>query len=410
MWDHALAVQGFFLTVGIVIASFYNNCVICLYYLSIITYNKKDDYIKRKLEPWFHGVPIVSAIVIGITGVIVKQYNNDGIGGLCYTRSYHPPHCRGVANGIIPEGFTVPCGRGDTESGNLFEQIIYLVPRTITPAIIVGSMMVTMYRTVRKIERKMFNYGVRALRLRASQRHARVMGDSNAAARGRDNQKSPSVFFERLKIKLHVLSICSFVFRHDDALRSNNAKSQKRAIFYMAMNYSLTWALTWIPLYILLFVINNHFTRVINGALNPLQGLYNLIVYMSPKVRNARNKKRAKLPWCQAIIIAWMSRGEKDRTIVGCRDTRTSSLWQRLQSRLSRFIIDKGTKRSPTVTPSSKTTIYGDDAITEPSSTVPPQNKGTNIDRKADNEEHIICEDAHVDVNEIVPRSINQKV
>ena len=102
------AAQGFFLTVGIVIASFY-NCVICLYYLSIITYNKKDDYIKRKLEPWFHGVPIVSAIVIGITGVIVKQYNNDGIGGLCYTRSYHPPHCRGVANGIIPEGFTVPC-------------------------------------------------------------------------------------------------------------------------------------------------------------------------------------------------------------------------------------------------------------------------------------------------------------
>ena len=42
--------RGFFVTVGLVMASAY-NCMVCLYYLSIITYDKKDDYIKRKLEP-----------------------------------------------------------------------------------------------------------------------------------------------------------------------------------------------------------------------------------------------------------------------------------------------------------------------------------------------------------------------
>jgi len=99
--------QGFFLTVGILIASIY-NCNICVYYLSILTFKKKDDYIKRKLEPWFHGVPIISAIMTGITGLIVKQFNNDGLVGNCCLSSYHLPHCRGVANGIIPEGFTVP--------------------------------------------------------------------------------------------------------------------------------------------------------------------------------------------------------------------------------------------------------------------------------------------------------------
>ena len=48
---------------------------------------------------------------------------------------------------IILEGFTVPCGRGDTESGYLFRLIMYLIPVIITPAIIVSTMII-MYRTV----------------------------------------------------------------------------------------------------------------------------------------------------------------------------------------------------------------------------------------------------------------------
>ena len=146
--------QGIFLILGVMMASLY-NCSICFYYLAIITYNKKDEYIKRKLEPWFHGVLIILArIVIVIAGLILKQFNSDGIVNTCYLTSYNPPHCWGVANGIIPEGFTIPCGRGDTKSGNLFRLIIYLLPVTITPAIIIGTM-ATMYRTVRNIEQKM---------------------------------------------------------------------------------------------------------------------------------------------------------------------------------------------------------------------------------------------------------------
>ena len=142
--------QGLLLTAGVVMASAY-NCMICFYYLLIITYNKKDDYIKRKLEPWFHGVPIILAIVIGITGLIMKQFNTTGE-GYCYLINYHPPHCEDVANGIIPDGFSILCGRGDTKSGNFFKLTIYLMP-FIVPAIIVVTM-VAMYRTVRRIERK----------------------------------------------------------------------------------------------------------------------------------------------------------------------------------------------------------------------------------------------------------------
>ena len=166
------AAQGCIVTAGITMATFY-NCSICFYYLSVVTFNKKDEYIKRKLEPWFHGVPVISAIMIGIIGLIMKQYNTNGDGN-CYLTNYHPPNCQGVTNGIIPEGFTIPCGRGgDTKSGNLFRLIVNRTP-PVTPVIIIGTM-VTMYRAVRKIERKMRNYGASVLRLRASRRPAQVV-------------------------------------------------------------------------------------------------------------------------------------------------------------------------------------------------------------------------------------------
>ena len=302
--------------------------MICFYYLSIITYNKKDEYIKRKLEPWFHVVPIILTIAIGTIGLIMKQYNNNGIGGNYHPANYNPPHCQGVANGIIPEGFKVPCGRGDTESGNISKLIIDLMPVIFIPAIIIG----TMYRTVRKIERKMRNYGTSALRRRASQLQPRAVGNPNAA-RLRENHTAVFLFLATLKIKL--LSICPCACRNGSTSRSNNARgSQKRAVLYMAMSYSLTCALMWIPFYINQCVSDHKATRILHAIFQPLQGLYNLVVYMSPKVRNARNMKRGKLPWRQAITKAWMSKGEKDQTIVCFRHNNTSSLWQRLHSRI----------------------------------------------------------------------------
>ena len=354
--------QGFILTVGAVMASFY-NCSICFYYLSIITFNKNDDYIKSKLEPWLHGMPIISAIVTAITGLILQHYNTDGqIIGNCYPASYHPPHCRGLGNGVIPEDFTVPCGRGDSVLGKLFNFTLFLLPVTLVPSIFLGTM-VTMYRTVRNIERKMLNYGASALRLRAHQRQqARAADDPNEG-----NITRLSLFLATVKCKL--LSMFKYVFGNEFTSRSNNARSQKRAVLYMAMSYCLTWVLMWVPFYILRYAINNNTTGILQAGLQPLQGLYTMIVYMSPKVRHARNTKRGKLPWRQAIAKAWLSRGEKDRAIVTHPYIKAHSMRQRLQKQLSRFVIDRRSKRSSTTKTSSlKGSITG--AIIVPPSAV----------------------------------------
>ena len=44
--------QGFLSVMGSS-ASLY-NCSICLYYLAIVKYNKSDNFIRKKIEPWLH--------------------------------------------------------------------------------------------------------------------------------------------------------------------------------------------------------------------------------------------------------------------------------------------------------------------------------------------------------------------
>ena len=85
----------------------------------------------------------------------------------------------------------------------------------------------------------------------------------------------------------------------------------------MALSYALTWALVFVPFAIRTLIMLNNANRIdiLVAFFSPLQGLYNFLVYMSPKVRNVRSMKRSKLPWHQAIMKALLSRGEKDKTI-----------------------------------------------------------------------------------------------
>ena len=52
--------QGFLSVFAIAVSVCYTLCSICFYYLAIISYSKKFDYIlENKLEARFHGIPIL---------------------------------------------------------------------------------------------------------------------------------------------------------------------------------------------------------------------------------------------------------------------------------------------------------------------------------------------------------------
>ena len=333
--------QGFLITVGVNIANMY-NCSICFYYLSIIRYNKKDEYIRNKLEPWFHGISIVIPLVVDFIIMAMKGYNASG-GVACFMVPNDPPHCIGYENGDTPEGFSIPCGRGDGGENPILYLVMEIVAfgptLIITPTVIVGTM-ILMYRSVSKIEKNMRNYGVNALRLKARS------GGGNRGNNAATNSTRSQGIMSRIKRSFLMCMIPRCLHRRDDQPRptpsrsKSRATSQKRAILHMATGYSLAWAFVFIPFMIALH--ESHVILISSACLTPLQGLFNFLVFMSPKVRNAMRpiRGRKNLTWRQAFIKAYMSKGERRRTDrnLSSGNNRTGTITSRLLSSLKSLL------------------------------------------------------------------------
>lgn len=305
------SLQGFIFVVGSNCVSLY-NCSICFYYLAIIKGKRNDQYIKAKLEPWFHSLSITVSTAIGVFLFFVKGYNPGG--GTCGpTGAYYPPHCIGYERGAVPEGFTIPCGRGDwldvyanPKINAVLMSSVAGAPILITPLVIAVTM-VMMYRTVRQIEKRLLNYGVSTLRFQAHNDAANGDGDGQ----GVNNNKFKNAVKKGLEF---LVPCCSFDREKPTSMKSrfNKTASQKRSVFYMACGYALAWAFTWIPFFSW-FPLQTEWILILVCAVTPLQGFFNLMVYMAPKVRNIKNSKRTRVSWCQAISRAWASKGKKGR-------------------------------------------------------------------------------------------------
>jgi hypothetical protein len=296
--------QGFIIYVGYQIGPLY-NCAICFYYLAIVRYNKKDEYIRNKLEPWFHGLSIILPLAIGFILLTMKGYNENGnLAPMCFTDRTYPPHCIGYESGDKPQGFKIPCGRGD--GGNNPMPIFitrtsgFFITLVISPIVIIVTMLL-MYRSVSKIEKIMQKYGVNALRLR--------------------NRPEPNhniVNDDRIMDRIKTMLKCTIpgLYRNRPASKSNSVKSQKRAVLNMAAGYAFAWCFVFVP-YIISVLDYSYATRILFCCLNPLQGFFTFCAFMSPKVRNAKRSKRETLTWRQAFIKTWMSRGVRKRTTGG---------------------------------------------------------------------------------------------
>jgi uncharacterized membrane protein len=336
--------QGFLTTFAIGVSASY-NCSVCFYYLAIITYNKKFDYIEKKLEPWFHGISILIPLVVCVIALATNTFNGID-GGACYAHSHDPPNCIGYKTGEIPKGYSIPCGRGGEEDGHAKLRTIALLVGhfwvlIISPLIILVTM-VMMYRSVTKIENRVQKYGVGSLRLRTTP--AAPTNTSSSA----DQQEARGFV---LKLKKIVKYLCQanhrfamWCFRcppcagnagcYDPempsrTIRSNKMASKKRAVLQMAFGYAGAWFLVWSPYFVrIVFLIvtkSEPDTVVILMAfMGPLQGFFNFVVFMAPKVRTTRttamqgartdssnnnNQNQHLLTWRQAFYKAYMDRG-----------------------------------------------------------------------------------------------------
>jgi hypothetical protein len=218
--------QGFLYVVGFATSSLY-NCSLCFYYLAIIKYSKKEDYIRNKLEPWFHGISIILPLVSGVILLAAKAFNS-GSYDVCLLAQSKPPHCIGYENGYTPKGYNIPCGRGDLNDKPFLHAIAivgHFIVLASAPIVVLWTMLL-MYRTVLKIEKRMQRYGVRVLRARIASHQS-----DNLAEVGNEG------VMNRIKNTCKCIIPCQNGNRFQP--RSNNARSQKRAILNAAFGYAV---------------------------------------------------------------------------------------------------------------------------------------------------------------------------
>lgn len=218
-------VQGFVGRAGVLGAVLY-SCSLNLYSLAVVRYRKTDDYIRRKHEPFLHGVPIVYALVAS-TALLVENNFNDGGGGNCYAPEYRPPHCIGYEDGRTREGFDIPCGRG-SDGAVLFSYVSGFIALFVVPLVIVTSLGM-IYRSVLQQEEQMERYGAGSFAARD-----RRLGD---------------VADERVSWSARIRSVFKCIRRSSEEQTStsnqNQRQSNSRAVMHRALAYSTSYFLTW---------------------------------------------------------------------------------------------------------------------------------------------------------------------
>ncbi len=297
--------QGFLLAFGIFGGLFYNSAL-NVYYLVAVKFGKSECYIRTKIEPFLHGVPIALALAFSIVGLAGKNFNYNG-GGFCFSAVHYPLHCDGYDVGEIRDGFEIPCGRGFKGEKTF---TLFVLVSAFIPLIIVISSLVMIYRTVKKQGNKLSRYGAGALTINSPQIEGRVS------------------LWKRIKMTLSQSS-ASRSNPPQPAIRSNNMQSQSRAIMHKAFQYSFAWILSYgIYLIVLVFSGGSILGYYFSSIFGPLQGLFNLCIYMYPKVISARDRRRGqqKVSWCMAISEAFRSRGKERNRKNRPRNQRTTNL------------------------------------------------------------------------------------
>mmetsp|Transcript_2387 Transcript_2387/g.2888 ORF Transcript_2387/g.2888 Transcript_2387/m.2888 type:complete len:567 (+) Transcript_2387:45-1745(+) len=335
-------IQGALIDIGMGGAAMY-NCCICLYFYAIIKCNKKDKYIREKLERWFHGVSILHPLIFAILAYFQKLYFFDAYdGAYCFSGGFSArstPQCIGYDKGEIPEGFSIPCNgpEFDFTALSILSQVIttlWSFTLVVFPPGVCITTMLIMYRSVSKIEQKMQNYGVNTLRITQDD----IKGSNKEDDTSTDNRRY-SVIGRIKTVLINIISCCccccySSILHHQcrrpPKQRLNRLKSSKREILYRGTGFVMAWALVFIPMIIGItfdMVSSPQQTlykagHIIVAITTPLQGLYNFLAFMAPKVRatiQSRARKNERSNWCEAFYTAYTSRGNKDRSKTSTR-------------------------------------------------------------------------------------------
>ena len=149
------SMAGFLDWIGFYSTVLYTNSL-NVYFMMLVTFKKSDEYTRKWVEPWLHGIPICVSVVSALLAYFGDHFNDDNL-GQCWKSEYEAPHCIGYERGQIRDGFQIPCGRGAASEITAFDQIGAAL---IIPVMILSPLpLVIIYCSVRRLESKVADAG-----------------------------------------------------------------------------------------------------------------------------------------------------------------------------------------------------------------------------------------------------------
>lgn len=288
----------------------------------MVRYERSDEYIRKKIEPYYHVISILIPLMVSITTLAKKAFNPAPNDGICWGFQYNPPHCENLdlSTGEVPEDdmYTIECGRGPDAA--LLSLIFGLPMLLASPIVIVVTMTMT-YRAVLRNEKKLSKYGVSALRSSVA-RSSMTASNTNAISR-RSSVFSTFQNFRRGSWDPNSLSVSGShdqmqfqaqMQRHE-LKRRKRRTARSRAVLKKAIAYSSAYLLCYMP-YLVSYAVYAAIDRkkpflliLFIQMFIPLQGFFNFIIFISPKIRSTRVNN--DISFIRAVLKVLKSRGQK---------------------------------------------------------------------------------------------------
>ena len=295
---------GFLSITGFICTTFYHTSL-NIFYLLVLKFEKSEEYIRTKIERYFHGGTITLALGISIFSLVKGNLNHNG-NGVCNSLVNDLPHCIGYEAGEIRDGFETPCYRG---ADTMKIMLAFLAINLFVPPIVIAVSMTMIYRSIKTLENRMSKFGAATFR-------ARIQERENNAVNGDTHQSTDT----RSSLKKSFTPVTSFVRKRilcqKDLQRFQSRISvERRTMMNKALAYAISFFLTIIMLAInplLHFILKQERNYVIFSITNvflPLQGLYNFMIYSHPKAMNVKSIK--KVGYLEAMVDVVMYKYEK---------------------------------------------------------------------------------------------------
>jgi len=251
----ACNVQALFTHLGFLVTPMYNGSL-CIYYVLTVCFDKKDPWIRKKVEPFCHFISIFWNVGTGIFLWLDKSFNRAGAN--CWIAPY-PRDCI-----LEPD---IACERGPTAYKYRWWFIGY---QSMCIFLIITVSMIMLVIKVHRQERRMRN-------------RFSVFNPLRNSTNPDNNEHQPGTIN-----------------------RNQHLSGPKKQMVKQATVYFLAYFIPFIFPTIFMIQLNKtgkrNFTSWILMALfSPLQGFFNCIVFIRPRIASMKNSS-PNLSWAQAFF------------------------------------------------------------------------------------------------------------